>query len=299
MGGILRRQRVAERAPAKREQEGTVPVDEGGKGAAVAGTSGLHELGIGHLPHSARAWTEGYPVVAVYSNHYRRTVPIDAVLRHALAARGQMTNDVTATAIRTSKPVLLTVDDDRRVSQAIAHDLKNQYGEHFRILRTESGAAALEVLRQLKLRGDDAALLLADYRMPEMDGVSFLKHSMELFPEAKRALLTAYADTNAAIQAINQVQLHHYLLKPWDPPEEQLFPVIDDLLDDWVADYRPAFEGVRVIGHHWSARSHEVKDFLARNLVPWRRACGGSVVACWRSVCSISSTTRPRESPAW
>jgi thioredoxin reductase (NADPH) len=191
------------------------------------------------------------------------------------------------------------VDDDRRVSQAIAHDLKNQYGEHFRILRTESGAAALEVLRQLKLRGDDAALLLADYRMPEMDGVSFLKHSMELFPEAKRALLTAYADTNAAIQAINQVQLHHYLLKPWDPPEEQLFPVIDDLLDDWVADYRPAFEGVRVIGHHWSARSHEVRDFLARNLVPWRRACGGSVVACWRSVCSISSTTRPRESPAW
>jgi hypothetical protein len=105
--------------------------------------------------------------------------------------------------------------------------------------------------------------------------------------------------TNAAIQAINQVQLHHYLLKPWDPPEEQLFPVIDDLLDDWLADYRPVFEGVRVIGHHWSARFHEVKDFLARNLVPWRRACGGSVVACWRSVCSISSTTRPRESPAW
>jgi thioredoxin reductase (NADPH) len=125
-------------------------------------------------------------------------------------------------------------------------------------------------LRQLKLRGDDVALLLADQRMPEMNGVAFLQHSIELFPEAKRVLLTAYADTDAAIQSINQVQLHHYLLKPWDPPEEKLYPVIDDLLDDWFADHRPAFEGVRVIGHRWSAHSHEVKDFLARNLVPYQ-----------------------------
>jgi CheY-like chemotaxis protein len=162
------------------------------------------------------------------------------------------------------------VDDDAGVSQAVARDLRRQYGEDFRILRADSGASALEVLRRLKLRGDDAALLLVDYRMPEMNGITFFKHSIEVFPEAKRVLLTAYADTSAAIQAINEVQLHHYLLKPWDPPEEKLYPIIDELIEDWFADHRPAFEGVRVIGHRWSARSHEVKDFLARNLVPYQ-----------------------------
>ncbi len=181
-----------------------------------------------------------------------------------------MTDSVTSAATRTSKPALLTVDDDAGVSQAVARDLRRQYGEDFRILRADSGASALEVLRRLKLRGDDAALLLVDYRMPEMNGITFFKHSIEVFPEAKRVLLTAYADTSAAIQAINEVQLHHYLLKPWDPPEEKLYPIIDELIEDWFADHRPAFEGVRVIGHRWSARSHEVKDFLARNLVPYQ-----------------------------
>jgi thioredoxin reductase (NADPH) len=162
------------------------------------------------------------------------------------------------------------VEDDPGVSQAVARDLRRKYGDNFRVVRADSGASALETLRQLKLRGDDVALLLADHRMPEMNGVTFLQHSIELFPEAKRVLLTAYADTDAAIQAINQVQLHHYLLKPWNPPEEKLYPVIDDLLEDWSADHRPTFEGVRVIGHRWSARSHEVKDFLARHFVPYQ-----------------------------
>lgn len=181
-----------------------------------------------------------------------------------------MNNGSVSKISQQSKPALLTVDDDPGVSQAVGRDLRRQYGENFRILRATSGASALEVLRELKLRGDDAALLLADHRMPEMDGISFLQQSIELFPEAKRVLLTAYADTDAAIRAINQVQLHHYLLKPWDPPEEKLYPVIDDLLEDWFADHRPTFEGVRVIGHRWSARSHEVKDFLARNQVPYQ-----------------------------
>jgi thioredoxin reductase (NADPH) len=181
-----------------------------------------------------------------------------------------MSDATTLAVTRRARPVLLSVDDDPNVSQAVTRDLRGQYGEHFRILRADSGASALEVLRQLKLRGEDVAMLLADYRMPEMNGIAFLKHSIDVFPDTKRVLLTAYADTDAAIQAINEIHLHHYLLKPWDPPEERLYPVIDDLLDDWLADYRPTFEGVRVIGHRWSARSHEVRDFLARNLVPYQ-----------------------------
>ena len=181
-----------------------------------------------------------------------------------------MNNSPASGAARKSKPALLTVEDDPGVSQAVARDLRGKYGDNFRVVRADSGASALETLRQLKLRGDDVALLLADHRMPEMNGVTFLQHSIELFPEAKRVLLTAYADTDAAIQAINQVQLHHYLLKPWNPLEEKLYPVIDDLLEDWSADHRPTFEGVRVIGHRWSARSHEVKDFLARHFVPYQ-----------------------------
>jgi thioredoxin reductase (NADPH) len=137
------------------------------------------------------------------------------------------------------------------------------------VLRAESGPAALEALRELKLTGDEAALLLADHRMPEMTGIEMLEKAIELFPDAKRVLLTAYADTDAAIRAINVVGLDHYLLKPWDPPEEKLYPVLDDLLDDWLARYEPPFEGVRVIGHRWSQRSHEVKDLLAGNHVPY------------------------------
>jgi len=169
-----------------------------------------------------------------------------------------------------NKPILLSVDDDAAVSQAITRTLRRRYAERFRVLRAESGAVALDTLRELKLGGDDVALLLADHRMPGMTGVEFLEQAIELFPETKRALLTAYADIDAAIHAINIVGLDYYLLKPWDPPEEKLFPVLDDLLESWLAHYEPTFEGVRVIGHRWSARSHDVKDLLAGNHVPYR-----------------------------
>ena len=169
-----------------------------------------------------------------------------------------------------NKPVLLTVDDDAAVSQAITRTLRRHYAQRFRVLRAESGAAALDTLRELKLSGDETALLLADHRMPGMTGIELLEQSIELFPDARRVLLTAYADTDVAIRAINMVGLDYYLLKPWDPPDEKLYPVIDDLLDDWLAHYQPPFEGVRVIGHRWSARSHEVKDLLTGNHVPFR-----------------------------
>jgi thioredoxin reductase (NADPH) len=167
-------------------------------------------------------------------------------------------------------PILLTVDDDPGVSRAIARDLRQHYSEDYRIRRAESGQEALDTLSELKLRGDRVGLLLADHRMPQMNGVEFLERAQELYPEARRVLLTAYADTEAAIGAINRADVHYYLLKPWDPPEERLYPVIDDLLEDWLAEDRPAFEGVKVVGHRWSARSHDVKDFLARNQVPYR-----------------------------
>src|SRR5512132_580531 len=168
------------------------------------------------------------------------------------------------------KPIRLTVDDDPGVSRAVARDLRRQYGEDYRVVRTESGPQALETLRELKLRGDLVAVLLADHRMPEMSGLEFLEEAMDLFPHARRALLTAYADTEAAIQAINVVDLDHYLLKPWDPPEEKLYPVVDGLLEAWTAIDRQPPREIRVIGHRWSARSYEVRDFLARNLVPFR-----------------------------
>jgi thioredoxin reductase (NADPH) len=169
-----------------------------------------------------------------------------------------------------AKPVLLTVDDDAEVLRAIERDLRRNYADRYRVLRADSGLVALDTLRQLKTRNDTVALLLADQRMPQMDGVGFLAEAMALFPDAKRALLTAYADTDAAIRAINDVKIHHYLLKPWDPPEEQLYPVIDDLLDDWSSSYRPAFEGIRVLGNRWSPRSYEIREFLARSQVPYQ-----------------------------
>jgi thioredoxin reductase (NADPH) len=168
-----------------------------------------------------------------------------------------------------NKPVLLTVDDDAAVSHAITRTLRRQYAHRFRVLRAESGPAALEALRALKLSGDETALLLADHRMPGMTGVDLLEQAVELFPDAKRVLLTAYADIEVAIRAINTVGLDYYLLKPWDPPDEKLYPVLDELLDDWLAHYEPPFEGVRLIGHRWSARSHEIKDLLAGNHVPY------------------------------
>jgi thioredoxin reductase (NADPH) len=169
-----------------------------------------------------------------------------------------------------SRPAILTVDDDPSVSRSVARDLRRQYGADYRIVRAESGPQALEALREMKLRGDQVAVLLADYRMPSMSGIEFLEQAMDLFPAARRVLLTAYADTDAAIEAINVVDLDHYLLKPWDPPEEKLYPVLDALLEAWAStDHRPVPE-TKVVGHRWSARSSEVREFLARNQVPYR-----------------------------
>jgi thioredoxin reductase (NADPH) len=168
-----------------------------------------------------------------------------------------------------AKPVLLTVDDDPDVLRAIERDLRREYGSTYRILRADSASAALEALKQLKLRNETVALILADQRMPQMNGVEMLEQAIELFPNAKKALLTAYADTDAAIKAINSVRIDYYFVKPWDPPEERLFPVVNDLLDDWQSGFRPDFEGIRVVGNRWSSLSHQVKDYLARNLVPY------------------------------
>lgn len=169
-----------------------------------------------------------------------------------------------------SKPIILTVDDDTEVLQAISRDVRRGFGEHFRVIRAESGDRALGVLRQLKLANDGVALMLVDQRMPGMSGTEFLIEGRRLYPDSKRVLLTAYADTDAAISAINEVQLDYYLVKPWDPPEQRLYPILDDLLDDWLAGYTSPFEGIRVVGHRWSAESHATRDFLARNQVPYQ-----------------------------
>ncbi len=168
------------------------------------------------------------------------------------------------------RTAIVTVDDDPGVSRAVARDLRRKFGEQYRIVRAESADAALDALREMKLRGDLVAVILADYRMPQMDGIEFLEQAMDIYPGARRALLTAYADTGAAIDAINVVDLDYYLLKPWDPPEEKLYPVVDALLDAWLSsDHRPVPE-TKVVGHRWSARSSEVREFLARNQVPYR-----------------------------
>lgn len=169
-----------------------------------------------------------------------------------------------------TKPVLLTIDDDAEVLRAIERDLRRKYASDYRVLRAESGTAAMEIVRELKLRNTPIALFLVDQRMPGLSGVQFLEQAMELFPDAKRVLLTAYADTDAAIAAINEAGINHYLLKPWDPPEENLYPVLDDLLDDWQANVPVQFEGIRVLGNRWSPESHNIKDFLARNHVPYQ-----------------------------
>jgi thioredoxin reductase (NADPH) len=169
-----------------------------------------------------------------------------------------------------AKPILLSVDDDSDVLRAIERDLRSNYGAEYRVIGSDSPQGALNLLKQLKVRNDSVALLLADQRMPHMDGVEFLKEATRLFPDAKRALLTAYADTTAAISAINQANINYFFMKPWDPPAEHLYPQLDDLLDDWQASYRPAFEGIRVLGTRWSRRSYELRDFLARNHVPYQ-----------------------------
>ena len=169
-----------------------------------------------------------------------------------------------------AKPILLTVDDDPDVLRAIERDLRTQYGAEYRVISSDSPQGALDLLKGLKVRNDGVALLLADQRMPHLDGVGFLQAARQLFPNAKRALLTAYADTNAAISAINQANIDYFFMKPWDPPVEHLYPQLDDLLDDWQASYRPAFQGIRVLGTRWSPRCYELRDFLARSHVPYQ-----------------------------
>jgi thioredoxin reductase (NADPH) len=169
-----------------------------------------------------------------------------------------------------AKPILLSVDDDADVLRAIERDLRSHYGAEYRVIGSDSPEGALDLLKQLKVRSDSVALLLADQRMPRMDGVAFLQEAKEIFPDAKRALLTAYADTNAAISAINHANINYFFMKPWDPPSDHLYPQLDDLLDDWQASYHPAFQGIRVLGTRWSPRSYELRDFLARSHVPYQ-----------------------------
>ena len=168
------------------------------------------------------------------------------------------------------RPVLLAVDDDPEVLRAVDRDLRRRYADRYRVVRAESGASAIDALRRFEERGDPIALVVSDQRMPEMSGVELLEEATRLVPDAKRVLLTAYADTDAAIDAINKARVHNYLRKPWDPPEQELYPILDELLDDWHSSYQAPFEGIRVIGHRWSPKSHDVRDFLGRNLVPFK-----------------------------
>jgi len=174
------------------------------------------------------------------------------------------------TAERTRRPAIVAVDDEPAVLAAVARDLRRQFGERYRVLRAASGEEALDVVRELITRGDQVALLIADQRMPGLSGTEYLVEARKLAPEAKRVLLTAYADTGAAIQAINEVALDYYLLKPWDPPEEELYPVVQDLLTTWESGAALESGGVRVIGHRFSKPAHDLRDFLARNRVPGR-----------------------------
>jgi thioredoxin reductase (NADPH) len=168
------------------------------------------------------------------------------------------------------KPIIFAVDDDLGVLGAVARDLRREYGQQYRIMRASAGADALVDLEKLRLANHPVALFLVDQRMPDMSGLEFLAAARELYPNAKRALLTAYADSQASIQAINETRLDYYLMKPWDPPEERLYPIVTELLDDWHAENRPAYSGLTLIGHPYSAITHDLKDFLGRNLVPYR-----------------------------
>ena len=169
-----------------------------------------------------------------------------------------------------ARPILLAVDDDVSVLEAVVQDLRRQYGSTYRVMRAASGPAALDTLTQLKTRDEPVALIISDQRMPGMNGVEMLERTRSIYPDARRVLLTAYADTEAAIRAINSARIHYYLNKPWDPPEEKLYPVLTDLLEDWRAGYQPPFEGLRVIGHRWSLNDYRVRNFLSRNHVPYR-----------------------------
>lgn len=167
-------------------------------------------------------------------------------------------------------PILFSIDDDQQVLDAVRRDLRQQYRKEYRIMATTSAQEVLDSLPELKRKGEEVALFLSDQRMPEMAGVEFLKKARTFYPNAKRVLITAYSDTDAAIRAINEVQLDYYIAKPWDPPEEKLYPVLDDLLSDWQSNYRPGFDGLKLIGYQFSRASHELKDFLAGNLFPYQ-----------------------------
>src|SRR5476649_2911392 len=169
-----------------------------------------------------------------------------------------------------SRPIIFSIDDDPQVLRALGRDLKAVYGKEYRVISTTSANEALESLTDLKNSSEVVAMFVCDQRMPEMEGVNFLEKAIKIFPAAKRVLLTAYSDTVAAIKAINDVQLDYYLMKPWDPPEEKLYPVINDLLDDWHHDYVPDFKGIKLVGYQFSPLSHTVKDYLASNLIPYR-----------------------------
>ncbi|MEW6144159.1 MAG: FAD-dependent oxidoreductase [Thermodesulfobacteriota bacterium] len=168
------------------------------------------------------------------------------------------------------KPMIFAIDDDNSVIRAIERDLRKYYGKDYRILTAQTGEEALESLNRLKLRNEVVALFVSDQRMPGLSGVDFLVRAKDIYPDAKRALLTAYSDTDSAIKAINEVQLDYYLMKPWDPPEERLYPVLNDLLDEWQASYRPDFNGLKLVGYQWSPHSHAIKEFLAGNLIPYQ-----------------------------
>ncbi len=166
-------------------------------------------------------------------------------------------------------PYIIIVDDDEQVLRAITRDIRNKYREEYRVASTESALEGLEVLKELKLKNESVALIVSDQRMPEMEGIIFLEKAKEIYPDTKQVLLTAYSDIEAAIAAINKIRLDYYLLKPWNPPEEKLYPVLNDLLDEWQAMYKPDHEGIRVIGYQWSPKSHQLKEFLSGNLIPY------------------------------
>ena len=166
-------------------------------------------------------------------------------------------------------PFIIIVDDDEHVLRAIQRDVRNKYHEDYRVTATDSANEALELIKNLKLKNETVALFISDQRMPEMEGVAFLEKAKEIYPNAKLVLLTAYSDIEAAIRAINTIKLNYYLLKPWNPPEEKLYPVLNDLLDEWQAFYKPDHEGIHIIGFQWSPKSHRIKEFLAGNLIPF------------------------------
>ncbi|HVT84400.1 MAG TPA: response regulator, partial [Chitinophagaceae bacterium] len=166
-------------------------------------------------------------------------------------------------------PFIILVDDDEQVLRAINRDIRNEYRETYRVSAADSAKEALELIKELKLKNETVALFISDQRMPEMEGIEFLEKAKVIYPDAKSILLTAYSDIEAAISAINTIKLDHYLLKPWNPPEEKLFPIVNDLLDEWQALYKPVYEGIRIIGFQWSPKSHRLKEFLSGNLVPY------------------------------